>query len=191
MFLPDNVVKSHSKYRSAASNSILNTDPGSATLIIIITKVRYATYGAQGTALRQSPSLPEVQHKDRSIRRARAHLVTARVPTHLHIRGYIKVSLYQCCGSGSGIRDRGSSAFMTRGSSAFMTPGSGLGKKSGSGSGMNNPDHISESLETFFGVKILKFFNEDPGSGMKIIRIRDGKNSDPGSGINIPDPQHC
>jgi hypothetical protein len=27
--------------------------------------------------------------------------------------------------------------------------------KSGSGSGMNNPDHISESIETFFWVKIL------------------------------------
>jgi hypothetical protein len=79
-----------------------NTDPGSAALIIIITKVRYATYGAQGTALCRSPShkdrsirrsLPQVQHKDRSIRRARAHLVTARVPTHLHIRGYITVWL--------------------------------------------------------------------------------------------------
>jgi hypothetical protein len=34
------------------------------------------------------------------------------------------------------------------GSGAFLTPGSG--KNSGSGSGMNNPDHISESLETFF-----------------------------------------
>jgi hypothetical protein len=33
------------------------------------------------------------------------------------------------------------------GSSTFLTPGSGMGKKSGSGSGMNNPDHISESLE--------------------------------------------
>jgi hypothetical protein len=49
-----------------------------------------------------------------------------------------------------------------------------MGKKSGSGSGMNIPDHISESLETFFGVKILKFFDADLGSG-----------------INIPDPQHC
>jgi hypothetical protein len=39
-----------------------------------------------------------------------------------------------------------------------------MGKKLGSGSGMNNPDHISESLETIFGVKILK--------------------------LNIPDPQH-
>jgi hypothetical protein len=28
-------------------------------------------------------------------------------------------------------------------------------KKPGSGSGMNNPDHISESLETIFWVKIL------------------------------------
>ncbi len=32
---------------------------------------------------------------------------------------------------------------------------------------MNNPDHISESLETIFGVKILNSFK----------RIRDGKNS--------------
>jgi hypothetical protein len=38
-----------------------------------------------------------------------------------------------------------------------------MGKKSGSG---NNPDHIFESLETIFWVKIL-------GN-------RDGKNSDPG-----------
>jgi hypothetical protein len=42
-----------------------------------------------------------------------------------------------------------------------------MGKKSGSGSGMNNPDHISESLETIFCVKILKFFEADPGSGME------------------------
>ncbi len=28
---------------------------------------------------------------------------------------------------------------------------------------MNNPDHIYESLENFFGVKILKFFDSDPG----------------------------
>ncbi len=48
---------------------------------------------------------------------------------------------------------------------------------------MNNPDHISESLKnTFFGVKILKIFDVDPG--WKKV----------GSGINIPDPtffQHC
>jgi hypothetical protein len=50
-----------------------------------------------------------------------------------------------------------------------------MGKKSGSGSGMNNPDHISESLEKIFWVKILKFFNADPGSVMEKIRIRDEK----------------
>jgi hypothetical protein len=43
---------------------------------------------------------------------------------------------------------------------------------------MNNPDHISESLTNFFGVKILIFFDVDPGFG-----IRDGKNSDSGSGM--------
>jgi hypothetical protein len=52
-----------------------------------------------------------------------------------------------------------------------------MGKKSRSGSEMNNQDHISESLETIFWVKILKFFfDADPGS-----RIRDEKNSEPGS----------
>ncbi len=47
---------------------------------------------------------------------------------------------------------------------------------------MNNPDHIFLSLETifllFFGVKILKFFDEDPGFG-----IREVDSSDPGSGM--------
>jgi hypothetical protein len=46
---------------------------------------------------------------------------------------------------------------------------------------MNNPDHIFESLETIFGVKLLKFFDADPGSGiffnpgsgMEKIQIRD------------------
>jgi hypothetical protein len=48
----------------------------------------------------------------------------------------------------------------------------------GYGSGMNNKDHISESLETMFWVKILEFFDADPGRKKF------------GSGINIPDPQH-
>jgi hypothetical protein len=47
---------------------------------------------------------------------------------------------------------------------------------------MNNPYHISESLERTFWVKILDFFDADPGSGMEKIRIWDGKNSDPGNG---------
>jgi hypothetical protein len=59
-----------------------------------------------------------------------------------------------------------------------------MGKKTGSVSGMNKQDHNSESLENkFFGVKILKLFDADPGSGIK--------NSDPGSGmekIRIRDP---
>jgi hypothetical protein len=56
---------------------------------------------------------------------------------------------------------------------------------------MNKPDHNSESLKTIFWVKILKFFDVDPG--WKKIRsgIRNGKKSDPESGKNIPDPQHC
>jgi hypothetical protein len=65
-----------------------------------------------------------------------------------------------------------------------------MGKKSASGSEMNNPDQIFWSLKPFFWVKILQFFDTDPGSGMETVRIRDGKKSDPGSGINIPDPQH-
>jgi hypothetical protein len=49
--------------------------------------------------------------------------------------------------------------------------------KSGSGSGMNNPNHIFESTETIFGVKIVKFFDADPGSGIRDgnNRIQDGK----------------
>ncbi len=31
-----------------------------------------------------------------------------------------------------------------------LDPGSGMGKKTGSGSGMNNPNHISQSIETNF-----------------------------------------
>jgi hypothetical protein len=64
------------------------------------------------------------------------------------------------------------------GSTAFLTPGSGMGKNSGSGSGMNNPDHISECLETIlFGLKYLN----------SLMRIRDPgwKNWYPGFGINI------
>jgi hypothetical protein len=40
-----------------------------------------------------------------------------------------------------------------------------MGKKSGSESGMNNPDHISESIETIFGLKNLN----------SLMRIWDGK----------------
>jgi hypothetical protein len=53
-----------------------------------------------------------------------------------------------------------------------------MGKNSGSGSGTNKSDHFSESLEKIFWVKILRFFDADPGwkkfrSGMEKIRIRE------------------
>jgi hypothetical protein len=52
------------------------------------------------------------------------------------------------------------------GSGAFLTPGSGMGRKSASGSGMNNPDHIFQSLETTFLVFLgLKY----PGSATRIF----------------------
>ncbi len=38
---------------------------------------------------------------------------------------------------------------------------------------MNNPDHISENLETMFWVKRLKYFDADP----------EWKNSYPGTGL--------
>jgi hypothetical protein len=80
-----------------------------------------------------------------------------------------------------------------QGSGAFLIPGSGMGRKSASGSGMNNPDHIFQSLETIFlRLKYLYFLMwiPDPGWRQFGSGIRDGKKSDPGSGINIPDPQH-
>jgi hypothetical protein len=83
---------------------------------------------------------------------------------------------------------------------AFLTPGSGIrdgrksasgsgirdGRKSASGSGIRDEQPGSYFLELrnlflpFLGVKILKFFDEDRGSGMETVRIRDGKKSDPG-----------
>jgi hypothetical protein len=51
-----------------------------------------------------------------------------------------------------------------------------MGKKSGSESGIPDEQPESYFLELsnhFLGVKILKFFDADPGSGMVKIRIRD------------------
>jgi hypothetical protein len=73
----------------------------------------------------------------------------------------------QCCGSGSGIQ-------------CFFDSGIRDGKKSGSG--MNIPDNISESLETVFGLKILKLFdaNPSPGRNLFFLTLDPGwKNSDP------------
>jgi hypothetical protein len=48
--------------------------------------------------------------------------------------------------------DPGSGAFLIPGSGAFLIPGSGMGRSQhpDPGSGMNNPDHIFQSLETIF-----------------------------------------
>jgi hypothetical protein len=58
-----------------------------------------------------------------------------------------------------------------------LDPGSAMGKNQDPdpGSGMNIPDHISESLELIFWIKILKFFDAyvDSESGMEKIRIRE------------------
>jgi hypothetical protein len=62
-----------------------------------------------------------------------------------------------------------------------------MGKKSGSGSGMNNPNHIPESLETiFWGLKYLNSLMRIRNPGWK--KLGSGMEKF-GSGINIPDPQ--
>jgi hypothetical protein len=58
---------------------------------------------------------------------------------------------------------------------------------------INISDHISESLESIFWVKILKFFDADgdPDPGSEILLTLDPGWKKFGSGINIPDTQHC
>jgi hypothetical protein len=76
-----------------------------------------------------------------------------------------------------------------------------MGKKSEPGIRIRDeqPGSCFRELRNNFWVKILKFFDADPRSGMEKLGsgmetfgsgIRDEKNLDPGSGINIPDPQH-
>jgi hypothetical protein len=74
---------------------------------------------------------------------------------------------------------------------AILTPGSGIrdGRKSASGSGIQDEQPGSYFLElrthffAFFRVKILKFFDEDPGSGMETVQIRDPGWKKVGSGM--------
>ena len=85
----------------------------------------------------------------------------------------------------------------------FITPGMGESQYPDPGSGIWDEQPGSYFLElrnhffAFFEVKILKFFDEDPGSGMETVQIRDpGRKKvgsgirDPGSGINITDTPH-
>jgi hypothetical protein len=66
-----------------------------------------------------------------------------------------------------------------------------MGRKSAFESGIRDEQPGSYFLELrndffgFLGVKILKFFDADPGSGMETVRIRDGKKSDPGKTSRI------
>jgi hypothetical protein len=75
----------------------------------------------------------------------------------MRIRGSMPVTN----GSGSGSRSATLGGGIIIDDRVFQTvlrdpdPGSGTFLTPGSGSGMNNPDHISESLETIFGLKIL------------------------------------
>jgi hypothetical protein len=94
----------------------------------------------------------------------------------------LSVHIAQCCGSGSRIE-------------YFFDPWIRDGRKSASGSGIRDEQpgsgirdeqpgsyflELRNHFFAFFGVKILKFFDEDTGSGMETVRIRDGKKSDPG-----------
>ncbi len=94
----------------------------------------------------------------------------------------------QCCGSGSGIRDW-----------VPFWPLDQDRRKSATGSGIRDEEPGSYFLElrnhifAFFGVKILEFFDEDPGSGMETVRIRDPGWKKVGSGIrdgDSSDPPH-
>jgi hypothetical protein len=77
---------------------------------------------------------------------------------------------------------------------AFFDPWIRDGRKSASGSGIREEQPGSYFLElrnhffAFFGVKILKFFDEDPGSGMETVRIQDPGWKKVGSGIRDKHP---
>jgi hypothetical protein len=63
-----------------------------------------------------------------------------------------------------------------------------MGEKSRSGSGMNIQDHILESLETIFWVKVHKFLDEDPGSWNLFDPGSGRENSDIGSATLVASP---
>jgi hypothetical protein len=79
------------------------------------------------------------------------------------------------------------------GSGAFLTPGSGMGWEKVS-IRIRDEQPGSYFLElrnhffAFFGVKMLKFFDEDPGSGLETVRIRDPGWKKVGSGIRDKHP---
>ncbi len=98
------------------------------------------------------------------------------IPTQIHTIGF------NCCWIGCSVADPDS------GSGTFLTPGSRMGKKSGFMIGDEHPRSFSESLGTVLGLRMLKFFDADPGS--EIVLILDRGSEKFGSGINIRDLQH-
>jgi hypothetical protein len=109
------------------------------------------------------------------------HLVVCDACSYMQcyqfLSGYLAVydacSYMQCYQFLSGLP--GSDADPDPGVGAFLTPGSGIrdGRKSASGSGIRDEQPGSYFLElryhffAFLGVKILKFFDEDLGSGTR------------------------
>ncbi len=69
-----------------------------------------------------------------------------------------------------------------------------MGRKSVSGSAIRDEQPGSYFLElrnhffVSFGIKILKFFDADPGSGMETVRIRGPEWKKVGSGIRCEHP---
>ncbi len=62
---------------------------------------------------------------------------------------------------------------MDPGSGAFLPPASGTGKTTRIRIRDEQPRSYFRELRKIFWVKILKFFDRDPGYGMEKIRIRD------------------
>jgi hypothetical protein len=80
----------------------------------------------------------------------------------------------------------GSVADPNPGSGVFLTS-PGLVKKQDPDPGMNIPDHISQSLETIFWVKVLTFFDLDPDPGPGKEKIGSGiRDKHPGSATLEP-----
>jgi hypothetical protein len=67
---------------------------------------------------------------------------------------------------------------------AFLTPGSGIRDEQPGSYFLELRNHFF----AFLGVKMLKFFDEDPGSGMETVRIRDLGWEKVGSGIRDKHP---
>jgi hypothetical protein len=97
-------------------------------------------------------------------------------------------------GTGSGSATSVADPDPGSGIGCVFDPGIRDGRQSASGSGIRDEQPGSYFLElrnhffAIFGVKILKFFDEDPGSGMETVRIRDPGWKKVGSGIRDKHP---